>query len=209
MQPGGNSGGLMAVAILAIILGTLAVALRLYTRKVVLNQIWVDDYLACASWVRRGDTEASSNYTLVLLHGIAKLTSSAAQICLMALVVQNFHNISTGLGSHFADIPPQTLPRFYLVCWLSMLEIASRTLSQTSRLIHFAVGPVDWPLDLPGDTALHEVYPLLPILPNHTANKLAASKDILCCTHVDHRSVAGWPSVHPAFCLHSCGQVMG
>ncbi|KAJ4386631.1 hypothetical protein N0V93_009529 [Gnomoniopsis smithogilvyi] len=92
MQPGGNSGGLLAVAILAIILGTLAVALRIYTRKVVLNQLWVDDYLACASWV-----------------------------CLMGLVAQNFHNISTGLGSHFADIPPQTVSSFYLDMWLGLL----------------------------------------------------------------------------------------
>lgn len=53
MQPGGNSGGVLAVAILALLLGTLCVALRIYTRKVVLNQLWVDDYLACASWVSR------------------------------------------------------------------------------------------------------------------------------------------------------------
>lgn len=109
----------MAVAILAIILGTLAVAFRLYTRKIVLNQIWVDDYLACAAWVSRRDTEAYPEDTPFLLHETNILTSSAAQICLMALVVQNFHNISTGLGSHFADIPPQTLPKFYLVCRLS------------------------------------------------------------------------------------------
>lgn len=51
MKPGGNAGGLLAIAILAIILGTLAVALRLYTRKVVLNQIGPDDYLAVVSWV--------------------------------------------------------------------------------------------------------------------------------------------------------------
>lgn len=90
-----------------------------------------------------------------------------------------------------------------------MLEIASKTFSQTSRLTRFAAGHVDWPLDLPGDTALHEVHAFLPILPNHTANELAASKGILHCAHVDHRSVAGRPSVHPAFCLQSCGQVMG
>ncbi|KAJ4419639.1 hypothetical protein N0V82_004834 [Gnomoniopsis sp. IMI 355080] len=92
MQPGGNSGGILAVAILALTLGTLCVALRIYTRKVVLNQLWVDDYFACASWV-----------------------------CLMGLVVQNFHNISTGLGSHFADIPPQVIPSFYLDMWLGLL----------------------------------------------------------------------------------------
>lgn len=51
MKPGENAGGLLAVAILAIILGTLAVALRLYTRKVVLNLIGPDDYLAVISWV--------------------------------------------------------------------------------------------------------------------------------------------------------------
>lgn len=51
MKPGGNSGGLLAVATLAIVLGTLAVALRLYTRKVVLNQVGPDDYLAIVSWV--------------------------------------------------------------------------------------------------------------------------------------------------------------
>lgn len=51
MKPGGNSGGLLAVAILAIVLGTPAVGLRLYTRKFVLNQIWLDDYLAIVSWV--------------------------------------------------------------------------------------------------------------------------------------------------------------
>lgn len=100
----------MAVAILAIVLGTLAVALRLYTRKIVLNQIWVDDYLACASWVSRKGTQSVAK-------GIemCKTDMEVAQICLMGLVVQNFHNISTGLGSHFADIPPQTLPAFYLV----------------------------------------------------------------------------------------------
>lgn len=109
----------MAVAILAIIIGTLAVALRLYTRKVVLNQIWVDDYLACASWVSRRVPEAFSKSESVLLHRIARLIPSVAQICLMGLVVQNFHNISTGLGSHFDDIPRQTLARFYLVRRLS------------------------------------------------------------------------------------------
>lgn len=51
MKPGAHSGGLLAVAILAVLLGTLAVALRLYTRKVVLNQVGIDDYFAIISWV--------------------------------------------------------------------------------------------------------------------------------------------------------------
>lgn len=51
MKPGGHSGGVLAIAVLAIILGTLSLTLRLYTRKVVLNQMWLDDYLAIVSWV--------------------------------------------------------------------------------------------------------------------------------------------------------------
>lgn len=51
MQPGANSKGLIAVDVLALVLGTLAVALRLYTRKVLLKQLWLDDYLAFGSWV--------------------------------------------------------------------------------------------------------------------------------------------------------------
>lgn len=51
MQPGANSKGLIAVDVLALVLGTLAVALRLYTRKVLLKQLWLDDYLAFVSWV--------------------------------------------------------------------------------------------------------------------------------------------------------------
>lgn len=33
----------------------------------------------------------------------------------MALAIQNFHNISTGLGSHFTEIPPAMTMAFYQV----------------------------------------------------------------------------------------------
>lgn len=51
MKPGARADTLLAVATLAIILGTFFVALRLYTRKAILKKMWVDDYLAIASWV--------------------------------------------------------------------------------------------------------------------------------------------------------------
>lgn len=51
MKPGANSANVLATAIVSIPLGTLAVALRLYTRKYLLKQVWIDDYLAIASWV--------------------------------------------------------------------------------------------------------------------------------------------------------------
>lgn len=53
MKPGGNAGGLLAVAIIALVVGTLAVALRTYTRKIILDMMWYDDYTAIASWVSR------------------------------------------------------------------------------------------------------------------------------------------------------------
>lgn len=52
MVPGGNSWPIITVAVLAIVLGTLAVGLRIYTRHVVLNQLWIDDYVAMVAWVR-------------------------------------------------------------------------------------------------------------------------------------------------------------
>ncbi|PSR76250.1 hypothetical protein BD289DRAFT_177500 [Coniella lustricola] len=92
MQPGGNSSGLMAVAIIAIVLGTISVALRLYTRRCVLKQIWLDDYFAVASWA-----------------------------CLIAVTVSNFHSISTGLGSHMDEIPSSVLPAFLKDLWLGLV----------------------------------------------------------------------------------------
>lgn len=65
------------------------------------------------------------------------------------------------------------------------------------------------PSDLPGDLALHETHTILPILPNHTANKLETSEGVLCCSDGHHRSVADWPGFHPDLCVRPSSQVLG
>ncbi|KAF3768830.1 hypothetical protein M406DRAFT_107592 [Cryphonectria parasitica EP155] len=107
MKPGANAGGILAVASIAIVVGTLAVALRLYTRKFVLNQIWLDDYLAVVSWA-----------------------------CLIALAIQNFHAVSTGLGSHFDQIPPSGYNAFFKDLWLGLV-IYNITLLFTKLTLFF------------------------------------------------------------------------
>lgn len=50
-----NSNGAMVigVAVTGIVTATVAVALRVYTRKFILKQMWIDDYMAIMSWVNR------------------------------------------------------------------------------------------------------------------------------------------------------------
>ena len=51
MKPGEHAGGLIAVTVIAIVLGTIGISLRIYTRSWILKQTWLDDYLAVVSYV--------------------------------------------------------------------------------------------------------------------------------------------------------------
>ncbi|KAH8657932.1 hypothetical protein BX600DRAFT_514469 [Xylariales sp. PMI_506] len=89
----GNHGYIVIItAVVCLSLATVAVAMRLYTRRIVLNQVWIDDYLAVISWI-----------FLTLL-------------CVFGCIQTRF-----GVGAHIWDVGLAGLENFNKFTWIGLL----------------------------------------------------------------------------------------
>ncbi|KAH8669101.1 hypothetical protein BX600DRAFT_497051 [Xylariales sp. PMI_506] len=78
--------------VVCMVLATTAVSLRIYTRKVIVNEIWIDDYLAIVAWLFL--------LGLSIIEGIA---------------------VRDGVGTHIWDIPAGGLSTYLKESWIGLM----------------------------------------------------------------------------------------